>query len=148
MYNMINIINTVVCYTWKLLRKEILRALTTHKTLLPFILYFHEMCSLNLVWSSFHDIYKSTNYAVHLKLIQCTLYSAVYQFSIKLEEKRRGYASYHYYLVSIYYMPGTVLWNIQDMVVQGVFNLVQNIKGTLVKQHWCNTKCNKYIFVM
>ena len=37
------------------------------------MLYLHEIdeCSLNLLWSSFHDVCKSNRYVVHLKLIQC-----------------------------------------------------------------------------
>ena len=48
MYNVINIINTAVCYVWKLLRKSTLRVLTTQKFFsVSLILYLYEMMDVH-----------------------------------------------------------------------------------------------------
>ena len=61
MYNMINIINTAVCYIWKLLREQILGS--HHKEniffflFLLFCIFMRWWMSLNLLWSSVPDVW-------------------------------------------------------------------------------------------
>ena len=82
MYNLINIIHTAIGYTWKLLRRQILRILIAMKKFFPFESMLDDGCSLNLWWLSCHGVCKSNYYAVHLKLMQCCL---SIRFSIQLE---------------------------------------------------------------
>ena len=76
MYNMINIINTAVCYIWKILREQNPKN-SHHKkkkyfSFFSFVFIWDDGCSLNLLWSSFHDVCESNHY-VHLKLTQCCI---------------------------------------------------------------------------
>ena len=73
-YHMINIINTAVCCIWKLLKEWILRVLITKKknffsNFSNFASFWDDGCSLNLLWLSAHNVYKSNHYVVRLKHI-------------------------------------------------------------------------------
>ena len=74
MYNTINIMNTAVCYTRKLLR---VNPKGPHHEIFfyffNFVSIYDDGCSLNLSRQSFHDVCKSNHYAVYLKLIQCCM---------------------------------------------------------------------------
>lgn len=72
MYNRIGTINTVMFNMQKFLR-VIPKSPHDRKKIFffyvfTFVLIQDDGYSLNLLWSSFHDIFK---YAVHLKLTQC-----------------------------------------------------------------------------
>ena len=90
MCNMINIMNTTVCYTGKLLREEILIKSSHHKEKncfsISLILYLYEMMdslnSLNL--SSFHDVcHIIMQYTLNLGMLYVNC------ISIKVEEKKK-----------------------------------------------------------
>ena len=77
MYNMINTIDTAVCYIWKLLNRVNPKS-SHHKEKTLFFYFFNfvsiwdDGCSLNLLWSSFRDI------SHIIMLYTLNSYSAVY----------------------------------------------------------------------
>ena len=60
MYNMTNLINTAECYIRQLLKEQILPSHYKEKIIFFFFFYFASIgdggCSLNLPWSSPHDV--------------------------------------------------------------------------------------------
>lgn len=70
---MINIINTAICYIWKLLKEQILRVLITKKNTFfsfSFILYPQKMVN----YYSNHDVYVITLYILSFSCAVCPLY--------------------------------------------------------------------------
>ena len=78
MHNMLNIINTAVCYMWKLLREEILRILITRKTFfsIALILYLFERVDVHYTHCGKHSMMYVSQI---IKLYTLNLYSAVCQ---------------------------------------------------------------------
>ena len=73
---MIDIIDTIVCYTQKLLRECILAVLITRKKFFSFILYLCEMIDVYQMYCSYYFMmYMSNSYAFPLNI-----YSAICQF--------------------------------------------------------------------
>ena len=75
MSNMRNMTNTAACYKQKLFREQIPRVLTQGEKFcfFNFASIWEDKSSLNLLWSSFHDVCMSTHYVIHLKFIQCCM---------------------------------------------------------------------------
>ena len=65
------------CYTWRLLREWIRRVLIARENIFFYFFNFvpicDDGCSLNLLWSSFHDVCKSNHHAICLKFIECCM---------------------------------------------------------------------------
>ena len=79
MYNMTNLINTAECYIRQLLKEQILPSHYKEKIIFFFFFYFASIgdggCSLNLPWSSPHDVWNQIMLdAINLYRALCQLY--------------------------------------------------------------------------
>ena len=70
MYNVIKIINNHCMLNMKFVQSKSWELSSQGKQFFSFIFIWDDGCSLNILGSSFHDVYKSNHYAVHFKLIQ------------------------------------------------------------------------------
>ena len=91
MYNMINIINTALCYIRKLLTVNPEFSSQGRIIIFFYLIWWGDGCLLNLVWSSFHDVSQT------IMLYTLNLYSAVCQVFLNKTGIKRGKRIQKYY---------------------------------------------------